>query len=195
MCPTYSYEQDLLPRTRGEKENSLPLRLLGSLPAAEFVRPPGNVLLRRACYGKRVRLHLFPDHAAGGHVDPILDGHGSHERHIRAGKGARADIGEMLVEAIVVAGYGARVDIGSSDDARVTEIGQMIGLRALFNTRVLYFDEISDVNVLIDLRAWPEPCVRPDNGALADFGAFQMRKGTDMRAALHGHARRKDHIG
>ena len=63
----------------------------------------------------------------------VADLHRRDQRGVRADERARADIGEMLVEAVIIAGDGARADIGARADARIAEIGQMVGLGAFFN--------------------------------------------------------------
>src|SRR5215831_2493833 len=94
-------------------------RLFGLLPRAEFLRPAGDLLLLAARDRKRVLFRRFGDHRAGADIGSIADFHRRHERRIGADESASADVGEVFVEAVVVAGDGAGADVGALAHARV----------------------------------------------------------------------------
>ena len=73
----------------------------------------------------------------------------------------------MLVEAVVIASDRAGTDVRRVPDARIADIGKMIGLRAVFDHGLLHLDKIADMNVTPDLRTWPQPRIGPDDRPLA----------------------------
>ena len=75
----------------------------------------------------------------------VADRDRRHQRRVRADEGARADLGAVLEDAVVVAGDGAGADVGAGADPRVADIGEVVGLGALLDDRVLDLDEVADV--------------------------------------------------
>src|SRR5579871_5490382 len=148
----------------------------GALARPEFRRPAWHFLLLGARDGERIRFHLARDHRARADIDAVAHLYGRDQRRVRPDECALADVGEVLVEAVIVAGDRARADIGALAHPRIAEIGEMVRLRALLDPRVLHLDEIADMDVFLDARARPEPCKRPDDRAARDLGAFEMRK-------------------
>ena len=72
---------------------------------------------------------------------------------------ALADLGLVLLLAVVVAGDGAGADVGFRADRRIAEIRQVIRLRALAHRGLLELDEVADVRILADARI-PAGCAR-----------------------------------
>src|SRR5215468_4636916 len=101
----------------------------------------------------------------------------------------------MLGDAVVVARDGSGPDIGARADASIADIGEMIGLGAGVEPRLLYLDEIADVNVGVEICAGSQPREWPDPRTATHMGTFKMGKRTDERAILDRHAGSEHHIG
>ena len=151
--------------------------------ARNFSAQPGIPSARARVTASASARHVLGDDAARADDSAVADLHRRDQRGVRADERARADIGVVLVEAVVIAGDGARADIRARADARIADIGEVVGLGALFDRGVLHLDEIADMRTFADLRAGTQPRIGPDDRAAADFGAFQMREGADFRAA------------
>ena len=65
-------------------------------------------------------------------------------------KAFAADVGVVLVDAVIVAGDGAGADIRLRADARVADIGEVVDLRPLLHVGVLDLDEVADMRALPD---------------------------------------------
>ncbi len=151
--------------------------------------------MRRTFDGERVGGDIFRDDAARADIRAVADLHGRDECCVGTDERARADIGEMLVEAVVITGDGPCADIRARADARIADISEVVRFRALLDARILNLDEISDMDILFDLCAGPQPRERSDNRALRDLCAFEMRERTNLRAAPHHHTRPEHDIG
>ena len=77
------------------------------------------------------------------------------------------DHGAVLVGAVVIGGDGARAVVDAFAHRRITQIRQMIRLHAVRERRIFHLDEVANVNLVAELRAWPQSCERPDHRALA----------------------------
>ena len=71
-------------------------------------------------------------------------------------------------DAVVVAGDGAGADVHLRADRRVAEVGQMIGLRARAQRRLLQLHEISDLCAFAHHRLRPQMRKRADRRALCN---------------------------
>src|SRR5690242_14750880 len=100
------------------------------LPCTEFRGPTRNLALLRAFDGERAGRDVFGDDGTRAGVGALAHFHRRNQRGVRADERAIADLGAMLVEAVIVAGDGTRTDIGAVADRRIAEISEMIGLRA-----------------------------------------------------------------
>ena len=154
------------------------------LRVRNFSAQPRNCFCSRAFNGESILADIFVIDRPAPVIAPSPTLHRRHQRGIRTDERARADIGEMLVETIVIAGDGARADIGARADARIAQIGQMVGLGAFFDPGLLHFDEIADMDVLLDHRAGTQTRIRPDQRTAADFRAFEMRERLDLARRL-----------
>src|SRR5690606_3787798 len=99
------------------------------MSGAESRCPAWLLELLRAFDGERIGRDILCDNAAGARIGAIADFHRRDERRVRADERARADIGEMLAEAVIIAGDGARADIRMRADARIADIREVIDLR------------------------------------------------------------------
>src|SRR5258706_974201 len=151
--------------------------------------------LPRTAEGQSIRRDIFRDDASGPDICAVADLQRRHQRRMRADEDPRADIGEMLVVAVVIAGDGPGADIAGGANPRIADIGQMIGFDALLQTRVLYFDEIADMHRFFQHRAGPEARERSHDGAGADFRPFEVAEGPDLGAPSHRHAGAEHDIG
>src|ERR1700744_907394 len=130
--------------------------LLGLLPCTELIGPARYFLLLGPRHSQRVRRRRPGDHRTGADIGAVTDADRRHQRRVRTDEGALADIGVMLVEAIVIAGNGTSSDICTRADAGIAKVGQIVGLGALFNAAVLHLDKIADMDVFLDHRAGPQ---------------------------------------
>ena len=105
--------------------------------------------------------------------------HRRDEGGVRADEGARADLGPVLVEAVVIAGDGAGADIGLGPDRGIAEIGEVVDLGAGAELGVLDLDEIADLGLRAERRARPQAREGADAGAGGDRRAFEMAEGVD----------------
>src|SRR5262245_55574652 len=112
--------------------------LLGALPGSEFCGAAGHLPLLAALHRKRVAFDFFRYDAAGADIGAVLDLHGSDEGAIRADENLGADVGEVLVETVVVAGDRAGADIGAGPHARVADIRQVVGFGAVLDHRLFH---------------------------------------------------------
>src|SRR5262245_46280422 len=99
----------------------------------------------------------------------------------------------MLLEAVVVAEDGAGADVGPGADAPVADVGEVIGLRALLQARVLHLNEIADVRLGPDLGAGPQACERADARPGLDMRTLDVAVGKDLRAVPYRHAGAEEH--
>ena len=102
-------------------------------------------------------------------IGAVADRHRRDQRAVRADEGAGADLGVVLVEAVVVAGDRAGADVGRRHRhgrRRYRRGGWPWRRRRC--TRVLHLDEVADMRPLADLRARPQPRERPDDRARGD---------------------------
>src|SRR5205085_10856328 len=80
--------------------------------------------------------------------------HRRHELRIRADEHVVFDDGAVLVGAIVIAGDRARADVHVAADAGIADVGQVIRFRAVVNLARLHLDEVADMNIRTEPRAW-----------------------------------------
>src|SRR5579864_8295813 len=89
----------------------------------KLTRPARLFRLPAASKRERVGRDILGDHRTRADIGAVADLYRRDQRGIRAYKGRRADIGKMLVEAIVIAGDRTCADIGAGANARVADIG------------------------------------------------------------------------
>src|SRR4051812_45813980 len=97
-----------------------PFLTLRLLPLAECPDPAWLFSLHAARDRQRVGADIVGDHRSRRGDGAMADLHRRHQGGIGADKGARADLGVRLGEAVIVAGDGARADIGAFPDRGVT---------------------------------------------------------------------------
>ena len=91
-------------------------------------------------------------------------------------------MGDVLVDAVVVAGDGARPDVHAFADVRVAQVGEMIRLRSFAYFDLLRLDKISQVSVFAHLR--PESRI----GDGAHVGNFvETKKATIGKGSKANH--------
>src|SRR3989338_4553485 len=101
----------------------------------------------------------------GGDIDVVPDTDRRDQRGIAADLHPVADGGAVFLEAVVVAGDGAGAYVALAPDGDVAEVGEVIGLAALADGRLLGFDEVAYMDVS------PEGSSRSQVGKGADQGA------------------------
>src|SRR5690606_36529449 len=149
--------------------NQPPNRLcLAGPPRPQPRRAVGDVGLPAARDAQAAGRHVAIDRAAGPDHGAVADGHRRDQRRVRADEGAGADVGTVFGKAVVVAHDRAGADVGLGADPRVAEVGQVIGLGARLERRVLDLDEIADLGPGADLAVRAKARERPDLGTLAD---------------------------
>src|SRR5262245_53686303 len=93
---------------------------------------------------QRAGRHVARDDRAGSYIGALPDRDRRDQRRVGTDEGVLADVGAVLVETVVVAGDGAGADVGVFAHPRVADIGEMVGLGAGPNFRLLHLDEITD---------------------------------------------------
>ena len=102
--------------------------------------------------------------------------------------GIRADDRPVLVLAVVVRRDGAATDVRARADVRVTEVREVLRLRALADDRLLRLDEVADLGAVLEHRARAKVAERadlapaPDDDVALDHGAGQDARAGPMRA-------------
>ena len=109
-------------------------------------------------------------------------------------KCAFADIGAVLGDAVIIARDGARADIGALADPCITDIGEMIGLRASLDRGLFHFDKVADVHILAEVSAGSQSSERTDARVLADMRTLKMRERTDRCAVIDRNARAENDV-
>src|SRR5690606_17966655 len=105
---------------------------------------------------------------AGVGVGADLDRRDQHRA--RAHEGAVADLGPVLVHAIVVHGDGAGPHVDLAADGGIAQVGEVVGLAARADLALLHLDEIADVNVFVQHGLGANAGERPDRIARPDHG-------------------------
>src|SRR5215469_135017 len=126
---------------------------LGLALGAPGLGGAGLGALARAAERERFRRHVVGDDAAGGNHRAGTYRHWRDQGRIGADEDALADGGAEFLDAVVVAGDAAGADVGALAHIAVAEIGQVVGLDARRQARVLDLDEIADVDLLGKLGA------------------------------------------
>src|SRR5947209_13316210 len=103
--------------------------------------------LTAAAKCQRARRHIVGDHRARAHIGVGADLDGGHQSRIRADEGALADFGAVFALTIVIAEDGPRPDVCSVADVPLTDVGEVIGLRAPSDLGVLHLDKIADTRL------------------------------------------------
>ena len=145
-------------------------------PLAYLGGPSFPLLLRAARQRQGIGRDVLGDDAARADIGALADLDRRHQRGVGADKGAGADLGAMLVEAVIVAGDGAGADISARADAGIADISEVVNLGALADLRLLDLDEIADMRVLGESGAGPQPRERPDRRAGADPATFPCNR-------------------
>ena len=123
--------------------------------------------------GESVSGDVFGDAGAGTDVGSVAEADGSDKRGVTADEDAVADAGAVLGCAVVVAGDGAGADVGGFADLGITDVGEMVGLRAFADAGFFHFDEVADVSLFADFAAGAEMDERADFSAIGDRGVFE----------------------
>ncbi len=122
------------------------------------------------------------------------------QRRIGADEGARADLGAVLVEAVVVAGDGAGADVGFGAHVGVADIGEVVDLGALGDHGVLDLDEVADRCTSASISSRPAAAaqgadVAPAAEAYARPADARRQRMVAPFSILDDHAGADDHMG
>src|SRR5215472_6098351 len=169
--------------------------LAPSHDGAELCGPARPLLLPRALERQRIGLHTGGDDATGADVGTIANLDGRHKRGVGAYEGPLTDVGEVLVEAVVVAEDRARTDVGAFTHPSIADVGQVVGLGSRLHGGVLHLNEVADVRAGADVGPRAQASEGPNPRAPADAGADDMAIGEEVGAVLDHHAWSEEHIG
>ena len=92
-----------------------------------FWDPVAGKQRARTREAKGIRRNILGDDRARSDVGAIAHAHGRDERGIAADENALADGRRVLVDAVVVASDGAGADVCAAADARIAQIGEVLG--------------------------------------------------------------------
>src|SRR6266571_4639038 len=116
----------------------------GSEFAAFSCGPAGFVDLADARDSQAMRRNVFRDRRTSGHVRVIADAYRSDENGIAADENAFANMGGVLLEAVVVAGDRAGSDVGFWADLGIAKIGQMRHFCAFADSGLFCLHKVAD---------------------------------------------------
>src|ERR1700694_1238497 len=109
------------------------------------------------------------DHDRPGTGDrAVADRDRRDQRIVRPDEDVGADLGAVLLHAVVVAGDRAGAVVGARTDARIADVGQVIRLDVVGELRLLDLDEISDAHAIADHVSVAEVRERSDADIVAD---------------------------
>src|SRR5690349_3176960 len=131
----------------------------------------GPLVLHRlltALDGKSVGGHVLGDRRSRADVRPVADGDRRDQACVGADERIVADFRLVFLEAIVVARDRAGAHVHAVADRRVTEICEVVGLRAAPHARLFQLDEIPDVRLRADVRLGPQVTERAEDGLVFD---------------------------
>ena len=97
--------------------------------------------------------------------------------------------------AVVITRNSAGADVGLAADPGVADIGQMIGLGAVFEGSVFDLDEIADPGLGADFGAGPEPGEGADYRARRNARPFDVAKGFYLDVVGHRHPGAEKDVG
>src|SRR3990170_6549748 len=157
---------------------------LPAAPLAHLRGPARTLLLGAAAECQRIGRDVLGDDAAGADIGPLPDLDRRHQRSVGADKGARPNLGPVLVEAVIVAGDGAGADVSAGADACVADISEVVNLGALADLRLLDLDEIADMRILCERGTWPQARERSDRRPLADPRVLHVTEAFDGGTVL-----------
>src|SRR5262245_3067859 len=150
-----------------------------------FPRRNGN--LPRPRHGQLARGRVLVDGRARADVRAARNAHRCDQGRVRADEAFVFDDRTVLRRSVVVASDGTGADVDARANLAVAEIAEVVRLRPCAQAARFYLDEVADVYLLGELRAGPQPCVRPEAAALADARILQVAKRVHFRAGGHGH--------
>jgi hypothetical protein len=105
--------------------------------------------------------------------------------------GIGSDRRAVLVRAVVVRDDAAGAEVDAFADLRIAEVGEVIGLRAVAEARVLDLDEVADVDVRAEVGAAAHSCERADRCAGRDLDAERFAVDVGEREDRHAVADRR----
>src|SRR5262249_35711520 len=155
----------------------------------------GTVFLNHLAFardGQPVGRYVVRDHRAGRDIGTVADADRRHQRCVRTYESTLADISAVFGHTIVVADDRAGAEVCAGTEPRVADIGEMVGLGAVLDHRLLDLDEVADVHLGAKPRAWPQPRIGTDQGALPHVRMVKMRERADHRVVLDRYSRTDD---
>src|SRR5208283_1173246 len=152
------------------------------VPVPESLGPAWLLDWARARQRQRIGRNVLCNHRSRPDIGSGTDLDRRHQGAVRADERMRADLRAVFGKAIIIASNRTRTDIRFGADACVSNIAQMVNLRAGTDLGGLHLHEIADMNILSEFGAGTQPCEGADRRILADRCAFQMRKRTDYAA-------------
>src|ERR1035437_3755237 len=124
---------------------------------------------QRQCIGGNV----FRNARSRADIGALSDSNGSHQRGIASNERAVFNRRAVLIHAIIIAGDGARPDVHAFPNLGVAKIGEVVGLRAFAQPRLLGLHKVADVRAFANVAAGPQMRVRSKLRAVAYHGIFQ----------------------
>ena len=133
--------------------------------------PVGVAALARARDRELAGRRVGGDGRAAADGGAVADLHRRHQDDVAADVGVGADGGAVLVRAVVVGGDRAGAVVDPLADVGIAEVGEVVGLGAAAEGRVLDLDEVADVDLGAELGAAAQAGERTDDRACADARA------------------------
>jgi len=162
--------------------------LFGLLPLHRVVEAIGPTRLHQLFRPDKAQFpisNIAGDGATCRHDGIRSDPDRSDQRAVGTDERAPADFRLMLEIAVVVTGDRASANIGPCPDIGITQISQVIGLRAFAQNRVLDLYEIADARAGFQHSAGPQAREGADGNTGADARALKVAEGVDCCAIGH----------
>src|ERR1700680_532359 len=129
--------------------------------------------LARSANGESIRGHIIGHARSRGNVRTFAYSQRRNQGRIASDEDVIFDDGNVLLRAIVVTSDGSRSNVHVLADFRVSQIGQVVGLRAFSKPDLFSLHEVSHMRPLADLATWPKMRIRAQNRVSLDSGFLQ----------------------
>src|SRR5579885_937429 len=149
--------------------------------------PSGLHGLRMAREAERAVGHIAQYGGARGYINVVTHLDRRHELRVASHHAAIADLGEMLLVAVVVHCNHAASDVGVGADRGIAEVTQMARLGAAPDARLLGLDEVADAVVAGEFGAGAQVRERSDLTLFADAALLGAHAQLQMAAIADRH--------
>ena len=112
--------------------------------------------------------------------------HRGHQGRIGSDEGAIANLGQVFIDAVIIAGDGPRADVDVTANAGIADVGEMADLGARTDRGLFDFNEVADVGPVRDVRLGSQAGEGSDLGTLPRPRVLDDRVGQDSAIGADG---------